>query len=85
MTDIPQTPYRPRLSVEVRQDQFNKLQDILPHGTQKLLFQALLDGVIELHNRGGFNAVGAIISGHVNIVQLAKAGEVYTQVAIPKE
>jgi hypothetical protein len=70
--------YRPRISAEIRQDQFDRLQQILPHGMHKLLFQALIDGVLELYDRGGFNAVGAIVSGYVNAKHLADAGLPYT-------
>jgi len=74
--------YRPRLIVDLREDQQLKLQQILPHGTKILLFQAIVDGIIALHAKGGFNAIGAIISGHINVVQLAEAGQPYTHKAI---
>jgi len=77
--------YRPRISVEIRDDQYQIIQKMLPHGTQKLLFQALLDGVIALYNKGGFNAIGAIISGHVDVTQLARQGLPYTHSSTPKD
>lgn len=77
--------YRPRLSVEIRPDQFTALQKILPHGSNKILFQTLIDGIIALHAKGGFQAIGAITSGHVSVVQLAEAGLPYTYYSIVGE
>jgi len=71
--------YRPRLSVDLRQDQFTRLQQILPFGTQKPLFQALVDGIIEAYERGGYDALGAIITKHISLQQVALIGEPYTK------
>jgi len=70
--------YTPRLSIELREDQYYALKDIFPHGTQKVFFQALVDGVISLHQRGGFAALGPVMSGHIDVIALAKAGHPYT-------
>lgn len=72
------TDYRCRFTVEIREDQALMLQKMLPHGTKKLLFQSLVDGVIQLYTKGGFDAIGAIITGHISVVQLAEAGKSYT-------
>lgn len=77
--------YKPRLSIEIRDDQNLQLQRILPPGTRVLLFRALIDGIIELYNRGGYDAISAIIGGHVSIVQLAEAGKPYTHATISRE
>ena len=70
--------YTPRLSIELRDDQYNALQRIFPHGTQKVFFQSLIDGVISLHQRGGMAALGPVMTGHIDIIALAKAGHPYT-------
>ena len=70
--------YVPRLSIELREDQFYALQRIFPHGTQKVFFQSLIDGVILLHQKGGFAALAPVMSGHIDVVTLAKAGYPYT-------
>jgi hypothetical protein len=67
--------YRPRLAAEIRPDQLIRLQQMLPHGMQKHLFIALVDGIIALYDKGGMPALGAIISEHINIVQIAEAGK----------
>jgi len=70
--------YTPRLSIELREDQYLTLRNIFPHGTQKVFFQAIVDGIIELHKKGGFAALGPVMSGHIDIIALAKAGHPYT-------
>ena len=67
--------YRPRLAAEITQEQKRQLDMILPHGMQKPLFQAIVQGIIELYSRGGLPAIGAIISNHLSITQIVHAGE----------
>ncbi len=70
--------YRPRLSVEITQYQASQLQKILPHGMQKPLFNVLLNGLFELYTTGGYEAVGAIISGYISVQQVAEKGDINT-------
>lgn len=73
---------KPRLTVEIRKDQALRLQTILPHGMRVLLISALLDGVLALYDKEGFEAITNIIGGHVSTVQLAEAGKPYTHQAL---
>lgn len=66
------TDYRPRLSTELTLESYKELSRILPHGWQKPLFQALVDGVITLYGKGGIPAIGAIISGHIELKAIAQ-------------
>jgi len=70
--------YKPRLSIEIREDQQSALKNIFPHGTQRVIFHALIDGLIAIHAKGGFEALAPIMSGHLDVVQLARAGREYT-------
>ena len=74
-----ESTYVPRLSVEIRQDQDDALKRILPHGTKKIIFHAIIDGIIALHTKGGFSALAPIMTGHIDVVTLAKAGHPYTE------
>ena len=67
--------YRPRLSAELTHAQADALFSILPHGWQKPLFQTIVDGIIELHARGGIQAVGAIVSKTVSIEQIIRLAD----------
>lgn len=66
--------YRPRMTVELREDQYINLNRILPHGMKKPLFQALVDGVIEAHRKGGTEALAAIVGKHIDAQALADLG-----------
>jgi hypothetical protein len=66
--------YRPRLSTELTPESYQRLSAILPHGWQKPLFQALVNGVITLYDKGGVHALGAIISNHIELELVAKNG-----------
>lgn len=41
---------------------------------KKPLFSVLVEGIIELHNKGGHEALGAIISKSISISQLSDFG-----------
>lgn len=75
MTD---STYVPRLSVEIRPDQEQAMARIFPHGTRKIFFQALIDGVIAIHSKYGFEGLAPIMSGHVDMINLARLGQPYT-------
>lgn len=74
MIEENESDYRPRLSVELTQETFNQLQQILPHGWRRPLFQALVDGVLELYKRGGMEAVSLIIAKHISTSQVVEVG-----------
>jgi hypothetical protein len=79
------TDYRTRLTIDLREDQAQKIRAIVPHGQQKLLFQALVDGVFAIYDTGGYVALSMIISKHISLQQIAKAGEGYTKEHFTKE
>lgn len=66
--------YRPRFSGEITQDQYNILQQILPHGMKKHLIQIFVNGIISIHSKGGQVALGAIISEVISIDQILTLG-----------
>lgn len=66
--------YRPRITTELTPLQMQTLVQILPHGMKKPLFQVLVDGIIELHSRGGHEAISAIVSKYVSVEQVANLG-----------
>ena len=70
-------PYRPRLAAELRPDQHARLIEIIPRGMQKPLFQALVDGILELYDRGGMQALSAIVGKYLDVNQVAGIGLQY--------
>lgn len=62
--------YVPRLNVEIRQDQFEQLQQLLEHGLRKPIFEVLIDDLIRwLKLDKGF-VVGAILNKRVGLKEL---------------
>lgn len=68
--------YRPRLAAEITPEMHSRLMKIMPRGLQKPLFQAILQGVFELYDRGGMIALGAIISRHVDVTTIVDTGHI---------
>jgi len=64
--------YRPRLSVEIRQDQYDKLERLIPWGMQKHLFEAIVDDLIFMldDNTNKELIIGAIITKNVRLWDL---------------
>jgi hypothetical protein len=58
-------PYRPRLVVEIDEEQHRKLQQIFPHGFLRPFFKVIIDEVIDLIEVGGKQAMGLIIAGAI--------------------
>lgn len=68
------TNYRPRLTAEITEEQAKLLNTILPHGAKKQLLTIIVDGIIELYNRGGYSAISAFMDQAISIEQTANFG-----------
>lgn len=65
--------YRPRLSIEITEESRNKLQKLLPHGTQKLVFQLIVDDLISLMEKhGSGKIIGMFIERHAKLEDLLR-------------
>ena len=61
---------RPRLSIEITEEQSAKLYNLIPWGLKKELFSALIDGVIELFETPGVttgDVLGALIDRRLKV------------------
>jgi len=54
--------YRPRLSVEISEEQNNALGRLIPWGVKSEFFSAIIDDVIELLETHGEVVIAAILS-----------------------
>lgn len=77
--------YRPRLSTELTPTQHSKLLKILPFGMQKPLFQILVNGVLEIYEKGGVEALGLIAAEYISITHVVELGIHHTREAQVKE
>ena len=65
--------YRPRLSVDLTEEQARKLRQYIPWGLQKALFSAVIDDLISLMETGkGDMVVQAIVAGLIKPSELLK-------------
>ena len=64
---------RPRLSIEISEEQQQKLKLLLPHGTKKIVFSLIIDDLIEVMDElGSGKVIGAFINRDVKLHQLLK-------------
>jgi hypothetical protein len=63
--------YRPRLSIELSQQQANDLRALIPWGLKNQLFSVLVDDVIKLGRRYGQNFLAAILARTITLDQWA--------------
>ncbi len=56
-------PYRPRLVVEITEEQRLALTRLFPHGFMRPFMHKVVDEIISLVDKGGQKALAAIISG----------------------
>jgi hypothetical protein len=67
--------YVPRLSIDLTEEQYFALQDMLPFGTKKEVFSMLVDDLIRIVGKHGAVALGAILSGDIGILEFLQSRE----------
>lgn len=65
--------YRPRLSIEIPQEISIKLRKLMPHGMQKVVFNLILDDLLNLMEKhGAGKVIGAYVSRAVTLEDISK-------------
>lgn len=65
--------YRPRLSIEISKEDQDNLKRLLPHGTQKLVFNLIITDLIEvLEQHGSGIVIGAFIDRDIKLKDLLR-------------
>jgi len=65
--------YRPRLSIEIPQEKHDRLRQLLPHGTMKIVFNLIVEDLIDvLEKHGAGKVVGAFIERDITIKNLLR-------------
>ena len=68
--------HRPRLSIDLRDDQRIALDNIFTHhGMQKAVFSAIIDDLIDAVNRYGPDVIYGIMSNSISIITKEKKDE----------
>ena len=69
MTD---KPYRPRLSIELTEQQAEELRNLVPWGLKNSLFQIIVDDMIELIKKHGQIFVAALLDRKIKLNKIVK-------------
>lgn len=64
--------WKPRLTVEITERQYHVLKQWLPHGMQKQVFQVIIEDLVDLLERFGYDVVIAIMSRQFSMVERFK-------------
>lgn len=70
-----ESPQRPRLSIEITEEQNLALQRLIPWGAKNSLFSALVDDVIELLEKHGIVVISAILCKRLKVEDLKSVKE----------
>ncbi len=62
------TDYKPRLSIEITEEQFFRKQKLMPfYGIQKALFGIILDEVLDIIEQRGLDFIGPLLEKRVGL------------------
>uniref|UniRef100_A0A6M3K8R9 Uncharacterized protein n=1 Tax=viral metagenome TaxID=1070528 RepID=A0A6M3K8R9_9ZZZZ len=64
---MPAEDYKPRLSIEITDEQFADLQRLTSHGLKKAIFGVIIDDVIRLLKSHGDVFIGAVLSRQLKL------------------
>ena len=73
-----ESDWRPRLSVEITEEQSRALRDLIPWGLRRQLFQTIVDDIIRLARLHGHTFIAAVLSADIKF-------EDYTSLEVPKD
>jgi hypothetical protein len=59
--------YRPRLSVEITEEQARQLRDLIPWGSRKQLFSIIVEDVIRLLREHGTTYIAAVLARQLKL------------------
>ena len=62
--------YTPRLSVEITDEQYNKLKQLIPWGVKNTLFSIIIDEVIELIEEHGTVVIAGLLNKKLTVQNL---------------
>jgi len=64
------TGYRSRLSIEISQEQDFRKRRLLPHGVQKIIFNILLDEILDLIEEKGLGVLGPVMNKGMKLTEV---------------
>ena len=64
--------WRPRLSLEIDEDQYQKLQNLIPWGVKNQIFRVIISDLIEVIEKEGPLVIAALLSRKVKLSDIVK-------------
>ena len=59
--------YRPRISVDLREEQADRLRELIPWGYMSRVYSLVIDDLIEIMEAGGENALAALLARRLKL------------------
>lgn len=67
--------YRPRIIMEVTQEQMDRVSNLLPWGIRGKILMAVIDQVLDLVEHYGLAIVGAILAGDLSFIDVIRRND----------
>ena len=64
--------WRPRLNLDITEEQYHKLQKIFPWGVKQEFFRLVIDDIIDLIERKGERAIAAVLTKSLQFKEISK-------------
>jgi hypothetical protein len=75
VSDIMREAYKPRLTIEITEQERNRLSACIPHGVGRRLFSVIIDSLCTAVEKHGELAIAAIITKRVSILDVISVEE----------
>ena len=66
--------WRPRLSLEIDEEQYKKLQNLIPWGVKNQIFRIIISDLIEVIEKEGPLVIAALLSRKIKLSDIVKGG-----------
>jgi len=64
--------WRPRLSLEIDQEQYQKLQSLIPWGVKNQIFRVIISDLIEVIEKEGPLVIAALLSRKIKLSDIVR-------------
>lgn len=67
--------YKPRLNVDITEEQDSKLRKLIPWGIKHQLFSVIIDELIAILEEHGEMAIGAVLAKRISVLDIIRSKE----------
>lgn len=65
--------YKPRLTIEISEEQFFRKQRLMPYGVQRVVFCILLDEILDLIEKHGVQALAPVLNKSLKLTEVLES------------